>query len=645
MNFSTLALSRRHATILLITLITLLGLFLGVFAWAKSYQGKIGPNVWIGPVEVAGLSPEAARALLQERTDRLLTDGIPLRLESSEARLLLASGSSSDALDNVHFDLDLALEQALAKSGDEARPLSRFAHLVGLAFHGTHLRVPAAYVEAQIKDSVRAAFPGRGEPPIEAGFHIQNGIVSILPSAQGKEYDWASFFPVLEERLNALSAERIDLTIALAAPRIPTEQAERLKGLAEAVLQNGPYTIRWEPEEGDGKTWELGGDGLNGLLAPSVDGSISIDEAGLEDLLARLAPDVEVLAQNARFTIENGRVKEFSGSRAGRTIDQDDLRASLIARFAKGAVAEGTDADIHLKTIETEPEVTVDEANDLGITEILGSGTSSYRGSPANRIKNIRNGVRLLNGLLIAPGEEFSLLNALEPFTLENGYFPELVIKGDKIQPEVGGGLCQIGTTTFRATMNSGLPVTQRRNHSLVVSYYNDPGNGNPGTDATIYDPAPDYRFKNDTGEQVLFQAEMLEDTQTLRFTFWGTSDGRKGSYVPPTVLRWIGVGETVNTPTTDLAPGAQKCQEAHVGADTTFTYTIVRPDGTVEETAFPSHYRPLPRMCLIGTDPKDMPQAEVSPVLDANGQPIVDPAPPIETPPIETPEPEPLIP
>jgi len=216
---------------------------------------------------------------------------------------------------------------------------------------------------------------------------------------------------------------------------------------------------------------------------------------------------------------------------------------------------------------------------------------------------NIQNGVKLLNGLLIAPGETFSLVAALSPFTLENGYLPELVIKGDKIEPEVGGGLCQIGTTTFRATMNSGLLVTERSNHSLVVSYYNDPSNGNPGTDATIYDPAPDFKFTNDTDDYILFQAENLKDIKQLRFTFWGTNDGRKGSYSPPIVTRWIPVGETQNIETLDLEPGVEECQSAHIGADATFVYTVEKIDGEKIETTFDSHYRPLPKICLIGVE------------------------------------------
>jgi hypothetical protein len=90
-----------------------------------------------------------------------------------------------------------------------------------------------------------------------------------------------------------------------------------------------------------------------------------------------------------------------------------------------------------------------------------------------------------------------------------------------------------------------------------------------------------------------------------LQFALWGTSDGRKGSYTPPAVTRWIPAGETKYIETTNLEPGKQKCQGAHVGADTSFVYTIVRPDGEQEETTFESHYRPLPEICLVGIEPE----------------------------------------
>ena len=252
----------------------------------------------------------------------------------------------------------------------------------------------------------------------------------------------------------------------------------------------------------------------------------------------------------------------------------------------------------------------------MGINEVLGVGYSSFAGSPRNRIHNIQVGADKLNGLLVAPGEEFSLIEALRPFTVSEGYLPELVIKGDKIEPEVGGGLCQIGSTTFRAAMKSGLKITQRRNHSLVVSYYNDHRNGNPGTDATIYEGAVDFKFENDTPAHVLITTSMNAATGDLFFTFWGTSDGRIASYSEPVVGRWIPAGETKYIETENLEPGEEKCQGAHPGASASFTYSVTRADGELEETDYVSNYRSLPRICLVGIDPNADPDSEGGEVL-----------------------------
>jgi vancomycin resistance protein YoaR len=418
----------------------------------------------------------------------------------------------------------------------------------------------------------------------------------VTDGTPGEEFDFEPFMTALLARLSALDDAPVRLALTESDPQVTRDEAVSLTDDAVAALARAPYALTLD----DGRSWIVTGADLASMLVPfrEMGPVLDVDEAAFDAFVDPIAAEVETEARNARFSVDGGRVSEFVGSQDGLSVNRGELKVRLLA----AARGEG-EAPIIIPTSVVEPDVTTEEANDLGITDVLGVGTSSYRGSPANRVKNIRNGVNLLNGLLIAPDETFSLLAALKPFETDNGYLPELVIKGDKIQPEIGGGLCQIGTTSFRAAMNSGLPVVQRSNHSLVVSYYNDPSNGNPGTDATIYDPAPDFQFKNDTGRYVLFQAEMNEDDASLAFTLWGTSDGRIGSYTPPEVTRWIGVGETVRTETLDLEPGVTKCQSAHVGADTTFTYRVVKTDGSVEERTFESHYRPLPEICLVGVE------------------------------------------
>ena len=194
---------------------------------------------------------------------------------------------------------------------------------------------------------------------------------------------------------------------------------------------------------------------------------------------------------------------------------------------------------------------------------------------------------------------------------------PEMVIKGREIKPEIGGGMCQIGTTLFRTAMNSGMPISERRNHSLVVSYYADPVNGNPGTDATLYEPNVDFKFINDTGGYLLLQTSIDYKKQELVFTFWGKSDGRKGSYTHPEVTKWIPAGEPQEIIVTTLKPGERKCQNAFRGAVTSFTYTIINSSSEKIERVFDSYYRPLPQICMVGA-----PLASTS-TPNASGMPL----------------------
>jgi vancomycin resistance protein YoaR len=237
--------------------------------------------------------------------------------------------------------------------------------------------------------------------------------------------------------------------------------------------------------------------------------------------------------------------------------------------------------------------------NDFRIKEIIGTGHSRFAGSPVNRRHNIKVGAASLHGLLIKPGEDFSLLKALGTIDDTTGYRTELVIKGDKTVPEFGGGLCQIGTTVFRTALASGLPISERRNHSYRVAYY-EPA----GTDATIYDPAPDFRFVNDTGNYILIQARLAGDD--LYFDFWGVRDGRVATATAPTIYNIVKPEPTKIIETTELAPGEKKCTESsHNGADAYFDYTVTYPEGAtttpVQTRRFNSHYIPWQAVCLVG--------------------------------------------
>lgn len=594
----------------------------GALAWTQGYDGRIGPRTHVGTIDVSGMDPETARQLVQGRIDELYATGAAVTLDGKDARVPLSALIGSDGMEVVHFDLDATIREASVANHDA----NGFWDAIGLleaAVRPTRIRANVTGSERTIASAVRDAFPTRERLAKDAAFSFSfaSGTWSaeVVPGVSGEEFDITSFRTALLERLAELGDAPVLLSVVLREPSVTDEVALSEAKTAASALTRAPFALSLPSDSATGldRTWKLTATDLAKLVVPGQNG-LSLDSVAFDAFIQPISEEVEIPAQNARFERKDGRIVEFATSAMGRSLNREQAFENLVSALnAQANDASNPPASVILALEDVEPLVKTSEADDLGITDVLGTGTSSFKGSPRNRIANIRNGVNLLNGLLIAPDETFSLLEALKPFELSNGYLPELVIKGDKIIPEIAGGLCQIGTTTFRAVMNSGLDVVARSNHSLVVSYYNDPSNNNPGTDATIYDPAPDFKFKNDTGRYVLFEASMDETAQSLSFTLWGTSDGRLGSYVPPTVLRWIGVGEPIMTETTELPVGEKKCQAAHVGADTTFTYTVVRPDGTVADRVFDSHYRPLPQICLVGVEQLSTPE-DLQPATDS---------------------------
>lgn len=229
-----------------------------------------------------------------------------------------------------------------------------------------------------------------------------------------------------------------------------------------------------------------------------------------------LVSNIAVEAQEPSITIKDGRVTEFTPPQTGKSLDRYNSSLNIIQALESGKDA----ADLSVQI--TEPKTSLQSLNQLGIKELIGRGESKFNGSPANRRHNIKVGVEKMKGIIIQPGEIFSFNKYLGPVEAYAGFKPELVIKKEGTVPELGGGLCQVSSTTFRAAMHAGLPINQRRNHSYAVQYY-----APQGTDATIYPGVVDLKFTNDTGNSILVWP-YFKDENYLVFDFYGTYDGRK---------------------------------------------------------------------------------------------------------------------
>jgi vancomycin resistance protein YoaR len=212
----------------------------------------------------------------------------------------------------------------------------------------------------------------------------------------------------------------------------------------------------------------------------------------------------------------------------------------------------------------TKPENSLAALNDLGINELIGHGVSKFNGSPKNRRFNIKVGVEKMKGIIVPQGATFSFDDNLGPVDGEHGFLPELVIKANDTVPEFGGGLCQVSSTTFRAAMDAGVPITARRNHAYAVQYY-----APQGTDATIYPGSADLKFVNDTPGALLIWPYFPDDN-TLVFDFYGTKDDRQVVLDKP----------------------VQYDRKSDGSMKATWTRHVTK-DGTTRDDVFKSAYRP----------------------------------------------------
>lgn len=231
---------------------------------------------------------------------------------------------------------------------------------------------------------------------------------------------------------------------------------------------------------------------------------------------------IETEATEPALTIKNGRAVSFTPPTLGVSVDTYTTTFNIIAAL------EGGYDKTELAVNTTQPRTTLASLNDVGIKELIARGESTFEGSPKNRRINIAVGIEKIKGVIIYPGEEFSFNKWLGPVEKEYGFVPELVIKRTGTVPELGGGLCQVSSTTFRAAMKAGLPIVQRKNHSYAVQYY-----APQGTDATIYPGVIDLKFTNDTPGAILIWPH-LKDKDTLYFDFYGTKDDRKVTLEKP---------------------------------------------------------------------------------------------------------------
>lgn len=549
-----------------------------LLAYHLLFWGRIYPGVLVAGVELSGKTKEQAQKALVDIKPP------PLVLTAGQKEFVF----SPDVL-GIEYDAEDSVNRAYLlgrKDGLLANTKEKWTALLRKTNLPLVVKIENEALEQQI-----ASISGQvSQEPFEPSIEIQNKKVVVNPGKEGYVVDKEK---LTSEMLNSLSftdTSLIQVPFQKISPQLSQEEAEMLRKRAEKLVGK-KLQIKFEYEVFSYSDREL----VN-LLTPN-----GLYQEKINSLVSSIAQGVEREPQDARFLFEDGRVKEFAPAKAGVTAKKEETEKEIENGLEKLLTTDERTASVKLPVATTLPTLLTENVNLLGIKELIGRGTSLFRGSIPGRVHNIALAASRLNGLLIKPGEVFSFNKALGDISIYTGYRQAYVIKDGRTVLGDGGGVCQVSTTFFRAALNSGLPIIERHAHSYRVGYYEQ--DSKPGIDATVYSPSVDLKVKNDTPAHILIQARVDAENMSLVFELYGTKDGRTAEVSTPRVwdIRPAPLPLYQDDPT--LPAGTLKQIDfAAVGAKTAFDYKVTKNGEVVYQKTFASNYRPWQAVYLRGT-------------------------------------------
>jgi len=428
-------------------------------------------------------------------------------------------------------------------------------------------------------------------PAKDAGFAIKDGALEITPASEGREVGEAELKHLFKQAILANDFSVREVPLRVVQPRLFIEDLSSQQERVSQIVFSSPQLTFGS------RRWTLAPEEILALLEFSSDSSpveVSLAEAAASSFVDRLAAEINRPARGGTFALESGRVIDFALPHAGYKLDEVGAKEALAAVILD---AETTHAE--LPVVVQQPPAQA--GNEYGIKSLLGTGTSNFKGSIAGRVHNVGLASSRLDGILIPPGETFSFNQSLGEVSSETGYQTSYIIKEGRTRLGVGGGVCQVSTTMFRAALYAGLPIVARTAHAYRVHYYEHPSG--PGLDATVYEPAPDLQFKNDTPAHILIKRYFSSPTNTLKFEIYGTDDGRKTQVTGPVIHSQTRPPEPAYIEDADLPKGTTKQIDwAAWGAKVTVRRKVTRGGEVLQDDSFFSNYRPWQAVYLVGT-------------------------------------------
>lgn len=549
-----------------------------ILKYERDYADKIHPGVTVAGVDLSGLTLGQAVVNLNAN----LTYG---RL----GQLHFSNGQDNWVYtpDDLGFSYDpVEVAKAAFDIGRGKGTMINLGEQLKARNQGIDITPSIVYNQAKAYNVIQGLAAQTDIPLVEPNISLDSTTVNVITGQAGRTVDVQATLRNIEPFLLLQQSGNVPMVIKEQTPL--SVNVEDTAQLAETILSQA-FTVNPADDTAGQGPWTIEPEALASLLTieqKSIEGNriyaLTLNRPALVAYISSIAPALQRDPVNARmmFNDDTRQLELIANAVAGGSVDIEKSVDSILEKLQNGE----HQAILVMQMVEPAVKDT-STATELGITELVAETTSYYYGSAAARIQNIRAAAANFHGVMVGPGEVFSMAEYLTDISLDNGYAEAPIIVGDQTVDGIGGGICQVSTTVFRNAFYGGFPIVERHPHAYRVGYYEQQSNGwvdnsLAGLDATVYVPLVDFKFRNDTPYWLLM--ETYPTDTSLTWKFYSTSDGREVDWWTTGITDVVTPPDPIYREDPDLPSGTIKQVDWPVNGATVEVYRTVTVNGTV---------------------------------------------------------------
>lgn len=344
-----------------------------------------------------------------------------------------------------------------------------------------------------------------------------------------------------------------------------------------------------------------------------LDMIISYDDKKLKEEIEKIAKEIDVEVEDAKINISGSNI-EVTKEKSGVKVNIEKNIKSITENIKKGQLK----TELAVQTVE--PKIKEEELKE--VDTLLGSYSTKISAGGEGRYTNIKLATERTSNILVMPGETYSYNQHTGVRSAANGYKNAPVIVQGVVQEGIGGGVCQVSTTLYNATLYAGLEYVNLKNHSIPSSY------APMGRDATVTNGGWDLEFKNNL-QYPIYVKNYVSGSTVVCQIFGSAKDKQKIDIVTTTDNIAIAPTKKVDDPS--ILKGTEKVLEKGRNGYTVSTYRIYKDSNGKEikkEKVYTSYYPKKQQVIATGT---------MEPVVVPDTPPVEQPVTP-EQPPVQPP-------